>query len=193
MSAGIRLIVGLGNPGQQYQDTRHNAGAWFLDRLCVSTNTSLSPDTKVYGNAGRTQVDGYDLRLLFPTTYMNRSGQAVSAICKYFKISPEEVLVAYDDLDLPTGTVRFKSGGGHGGHNGIRDIISALGTPGFQRLRIGIGHPGDSSKVLDYVLGNPGRQDREAIEDAIARALQVLRLFCTGNSQAAMNKLHTKV
>jgi PTH1 family peptidyl-tRNA hydrolase len=192
MSHGISLIVGLGNPGQQYQHTRHNAGAWFLELVCQHLNTQMRPDSKVHGFCSRADFLGKDLRLLFPTTYMNHSGKSVAAMCKYFKIDPRQILVAYDDLDLPTGTVRLKQGGGHGGHNGIRDIISALGTADFQRLRVGIGHPGDASKVLNYVLGEPGRSERDAIDEALTRSLKVLPLLCEGKLQIAMTELHTQ-
>lgn len=192
MTTGISLIVGLGNPGQQYERTRHNAGAIFLESLCHAWRGELRPDSKLYGMAGRINVDGHDLRLLFPTTFMNNSGQAVAAICQYFKIAPQNILVAYDELDLPAGTVRLKTGGGHGGHNGMRDIIKALGTPEFHRLRIGIGHPGSADKVLNYVLGEPSRTDADAIEDAMTRAGTLLPLLCDGQFQQAMHKLHTK-
>jgi PTH1 family peptidyl-tRNA hydrolase len=193
MSHGISLIVGLGNPGQQYQRTRHNAGAWFLELVCQHLNTQLRPDSKVFGLSGRVDFQGNDLRLLVPTTYMNHSGKAVSAMCQYFKIAPQEILVAYDDLDLPAGTVRLKQGGGHGGHNGIRDIISALGTSDFQRLRLGIGHPGDSSQVLNFVLGEPGKTEKDAMDDSLIRSLKVLPLICEGKLQIAMNSLHTQM
>lgn len=191
MTTGISLIVGLGNPGQQYERTRHNAGAIFLESLCHAYRGELRPDSKLYGLAGRISIDGHDLRLLFPTTFMNNSGQAVAAICQYFKIAPQNLLVAYDELDLPLGTARLKSGGGHGGHNGIRDIIKALGTPDFHRLRIGIGHPGSADKVLNYVLGEPSRADAEVLDETMARCMRVLPLLCEGQYQQAMHKLHT--
>lgn len=192
MSKGIQLIVGLGNPGPEYRDTRHNAGAMFVDALCDSYRTELRPDPKFFGHTARVKVKDKDLRLLFPTTYMNHSGQAVSALCKYFKIDPEQVLVVYDELDFPAGTSRFKSGGGHGGHNGVRDIIKALGTNNFQRLRIGIGHPGDPAKVHNYVLGEPSRKDAELMQVNIEEAIALLPLLVEGKFQIAMNKLHTQ-
>lgn len=191
MSEGIRLIVGLGNPGPQYRHTRHNAGAIFLDALCRAEGVELRPETKFLGESGRVTLAGHEVRLLFPTTFMNRSGASVAAMAQYFKIPPESILVVYDELDLPAGTPRLKTGGGHGGHNGMRDIISALGTNTFHRLRLGIGHPGDSSKVLNFVLGQPSRQEAELLEDAIDRSLQVLPLLVEGKYQIAMNKLHT--
>lgn len=193
MSTGISLIVGLGNPGQQYEHTRHNAGLMFLEALCRAHGGELRPDAKVFGASGRLSIGGHDLRLLFPTTFMNRSGQAVAAIGQYYKVAPQQMLIAYDDLDLPPGTARLKSGGGHGGHNGLRDITKALGTAEFMRLRIGIGHPGSADKVLDYVLGRASRTDQEAIDDAISRSLDVLPLLCEGQVQQAMTRLHTRV
>lgn len=192
MNAGISLIVGLGNPGQQYEHTRHNAGLMFLEALCQTQGGELRFDSKLFGASGRVTIGGHELRLLFPTTYMNRSGQAVAAISQYFKIAPEQMLIAYDDLDLPPGTARLKSGGGHGGHNGIRDIVKALGTSDFQRLRIGIGHPGSSDQVLDYVLGRASRSEQEAIDEAITRSLDILPLLCEAQLQQAMTRLHTK-
>jgi PTH1 family peptidyl-tRNA hydrolase len=159
MSDGISLVVGLGNPGQQYQHTRHNAGAMFLAQLCASAKGELRPDSKFSGHSGRINIAGHEVRLLFPTTYMNNSGRAVAAITQYYKLTPSQVLIAYDELDLPIGTTRLKVGGGPGGHNGVRDVMSALGSPEFARLRIGIGHPGDASKVLNYVLGELNRSD----------------------------------
>jgi len=144
--SGIKLIVGLGNPGQQYRFTRHNAGAMFLETLCDDYQGELKAENKFFGLSGRIDINGEDIRLLFPSTYMNNSGQAVAAIASYFKIEPLDILVAYDELDLPVGTTRLKKGGGHGGHNGLRDIIKALGSQDFNRLRIGIGHPGEAIK-----------------------------------------------
>ena len=192
MNAGISLIVGLGNPGQQYEHTRHNAGLMFLEALCQAQGGELRFDSKLFGASGRVTIGGHELRLLFPTTYMNRSGQAVAAISQYFKIPPEQMLIAYDDLDLPPGTARLKNGGGHGGHNGIRDIVKALGTSDFLRLRIGIGHPGSSDQVLDYVLGRASRSEQEAIDEAITRSLDILPLLCEAQLQQSMTRLHTK-
>src|SRR5690606_6171458 len=192
MTEGISLIVGLGNPGPQYRYTRHNAGALFLEALCRAEGAELRPEAKFLGESGRVTLNGHEVRLLFPTTFMNRSGGSVAAMANYYKIPPSRILVAYDELDLPAGTPRLKTGGGHGGHNGMRDIISALGTADFHRLRLGIGHPGDSSKVLNFVLGEPSRREAELLEDAIARSLAVLPLLVEGKFQIAMNKLHTK-
>ncbi len=191
MSEPLELIVGLGNPGQQYQYTRHNAGAIFLDALGRRHGGEFKPEQKFFGLCARVNIAGQDLRLLFPTTYMNNSGKAVAAITQYFKIPPARILVAYDELDFGVGTTRLKTGGGHGGHNGIRDIIKALGSPDFHRLRIGIGHPGDPAKVLNYVLGEPGKEDADIIHGDIQRAIDILPLLVKGQMQQAMNKLHT--
>lgn len=192
MAQGISLIVGLGNPGQQYRHTRHNAGAMFLESLCNAYHGTLRPDSKFFGDSERISVDGEDVRLLFPTTYMNHSGKAVAACCQYFRIPPEQVLVAYDELDLPLGTARLKDGGGAGGHNGVRDIIAALGENGFKRLRIGIGHPGEASKVLNYVLSPPSRSEAESLQREIDKAIELMPLLVKGKLQIAMNKLHTR-
>jgi len=187
--SGIKLIVGLGNPGQQYRFTRHNAGALFLESLCDDYHGELRTESKFYGMAERITIDGRDVRLLFPTTYMNASGQAVSAMAKYFDIDPLEILVAYDELDLPVGTVRLKTDGGHGGHNGVRDIAKAMGRSDFHRLRIGIGRP--TLKGKDYVLSEPSKQEAEAIQDNIDEAIRVMPVLVNGNIQDAMKTLHT--
>jgi len=190
MSNGIKLIVGLGNPGQQYRFTRHNAGAMFLETLCDDFHGELRPESKFFGLADRITIAGHDVRLLFPTTFMNNSGQAVSAMARYYDIATEDILVAYDELDLPADTVRLKSGGGHGGHNGVRDIAKALGSNEFQRLRIGIGRP--TGKGIDYVLGVPSKQDADALQQNIDDAIRILSLLVEGKFQMAMGKLHTK-
>jgi len=187
--SGIKLIVGLGNPGQQYRFTRHNAGALFLESLCDDYHGELRAESKFYGMAERITIDGRDVRLLFPTTYMNASGQAVSAMAKYFDIDPQEILVAYDELDLPVGTVRLKTDGGHGGHNGVRDIAKAMGRSDFHRLRIGIGRP--TLKGKDYVLSEPSKQEAEAIQDNIDEAIRLMPVLVNGNIQDAMKTLHT--
>jgi PTH1 family peptidyl-tRNA hydrolase len=192
MSDAISLIVGLGNPGQQYQQSRHNAGALFLTHLCDIAKGELRPNSKLFGHSGSIKVAGQEIRLLFPTTYMNNSGQAVAAIVQYYKISPAQILIAHDDLDLPVGTTRLKMGGGHGGHNGIRDVIKALGTADFLRLRLGIAHPGESSQVLDHVLGEFSRQDALVLADEFIKASAILPMLVAGKVQIAMNQLHTK-
>ena len=190
MNDGIKLIVGLGNPGQQYRFTRHNAGAMFLETLCDDFHGELRPDSKFFGLAERISIAGHDVRLLFPTTYMNNSGQAVSAMARYYDIAPENILVAYDELDLPVETIRLKSGGGHGGHNGVRDIAKALDSNDFYRLRIGIGRP--TGKGIDYVLGVPSKREADAIQNNIDEAIRLLPLLVAGDFQNAMGKLHTK-
>jgi PTH1 family peptidyl-tRNA hydrolase len=188
----IKLIVGLGNPGSEYRGTRHNAGADFVEALARQCGTSLQSETKFFGLSGRAKVAGHDVRLLIPTTYMNRSGQSVAAIARFYKIDPEQMLIAHDELDIPAGTARFKQGGGHGGHNGLRDIVPALGNDkNFHRLRIGIGHPGHASKVSGYVLGSPSRSDRERIDASIDEALNALPLLLDGDATKAMTQLHS--
>lgn len=192
MSARVQLIAGLGNPGSEYEDTRHNAGFWFVDELARQQNVFFKSEKKFHGEVAKFTHDGNDVWLLKPDTYMNLSGQAVQALARFYKISTENILVAHDDLDLSPGTVRLKQGGGHGGHNGLRDIISKMGGNGFQRLRIGIGHPGDKSRVTGHVLKKTSSDDRIAIDDAIDAALKVLPEILDGNSQKAMNQLHTQ-
>jgi PTH1 family peptidyl-tRNA hydrolase len=188
----IKLIVGLGNPGNEYRGTRHNAGADFVQELARQCGTTLQPESKFFGLSGRATLSGHDLRLLIPTTFMNRSGQSVAAIAGFFKIAPESILVAHDELDIPPGTARFKRGGGHGGHNGLRDIIPALGNNrDFHRLRIGIGHPGHASKVTGYVLGAPSQVDRTRIDACIDEAIAALPLALDGDTTKAMTRLHS--
>lgn len=188
----IKLIVGLGNPGSEYQGTRHNAGADFVQELARQSGVTLQPDSKFFGLVGRVTLSGHDVRLLIPTTFMNRSGKATAALAGFYKITPEQILVAHDELDIPPGTARFKQGGGHGGHNGLRDIVPALGNnKSFYRLRIGIGHPGHASKVTGYVLGGPSQVDRTRIEDAIDEAIAALPLLLDGDLTKAMTKLHS--
>jgi PTH1 family peptidyl-tRNA hydrolase len=188
----IRLIAGLGNPGSEYRGTRHNAGADFVTALAKQCGCSLQVESRFYGLAGRLTLSGHDLRLLIPTTFMNRSGMAVAAMAAFFKIEPEHILIAHDELDIPAGSARFKQGGGHGGHNGLRDIIPALGNnPEFHRLRIGIGHPGHASRVTGYVLGAPSQADRERIDACIDEAIAALPLLLDGDSTKAMTRLHS--
>ncbi len=188
----LKLIVGLGNPGPQYQNNRHNAGLWFLEQLCARYNGELRPESKFFGALARVSINGHDVRLLFPATFMNRSGQAVSAVCKYFDIEPQNILVAYDEIDLALGVTRFKHGGGHGGHNGMRDIISALGDRrDFYRLRIGVGHPGNKALVVNYVLSDPSRKEAEIIQADIDKAIATMPLAVSGQWQLAMHQLHT--
>jgi PTH1 family peptidyl-tRNA hydrolase len=188
----IKLIVGLGNPGSEYRGTRHNAGAVFVEEQARQSGAPLQAESKFFGLAGRVTLSGHDLRLLIPTTFMNRSGQSVAAMAQFFKIAPDEILIAHDELDIPPGTARFKQGGGHGGHNGLRDIVPALGNnKGFYRLRIGIGHPGHASKVTGYVLGAPSQVDRTRIDACIDEAIAALPLLLDGDITKAMTRLHS--
>ncbi len=189
--AGLKLIVGLGNPGADYFRTRHNAGFWFVDALASSLGERFGFDAKLHGEACRGSVGPQSLWLLKPSTFMNKSGIAVAAALHYYKIEPEECLVVHDDLDLPAGTVRLKFDGGHGGQNGLRDIVGHLGHAAFHRLRIGIGHPGHRDRVTPWVLGRPSASDEEAMLDGIARALNQLPLIVSGQFEQAMKQLHT--
>lgn len=191
MSA-VQLIVGLGNPGVEYEQTRHNAGFWFIDALARAHQCSLRGEARFHAEVGRCTLHGHDCRLQKPSTFMNRSGQAVSALAKFLRILPTDILVVHDELDLPPGTARLKKGGGHGGHNGLRDLIAHLGTQDFMRLRIGVGHPGNRDEVVDYVLHRPSREDRESIDAAMQRALEVMPLAVAGEFERAMHKLHSE-
>lgn len=189
--AGLRLIVGLGNPGAEYLRTRHNAGFWFVDALAAGQGERWSFDGKLHGETCRLRIAGQPVWLLKPATFMNKSGIAVASALRYYKIDPDECLVAHDELDLDAGTVRMKFDGGHGGQNGLRDIVAHLGHGRFHRLRIGIGHPGHKDRVTPWVLGRPSVQDEDAILDGIARALDVLPLAVEGQFDKAMQRLHT--
>lgn len=192
MKDTIRLIVGLGNPGSEYEHTRHNAGAWLLFELARYYNVQLKPDKKFHGLAGKAIIKGQEVWLVFPTTFMNLSGQAVQALANFYKIPVNEILVAHDELDLPVGTAKFKLGGGHGGQNGLRDIISKMGNDkNFYRLRIGIGHPGDKSKVTGHVLGKPNKDDQQKILATIDEAVREIDSVVIGDWPGAMNRLHT--
>jgi len=188
----LKLIVGLGNPGPQYQNHRHNAGAWYLNALCRAYGADLRAESRFFGETARITVNGLDVRLLFPTTYMNRSGQSVGAVCRYFDIDPQNMLVAYDEIDFPPGTSRLKFGGGHGGHNGMRDIIQVFGdNRDFYRLRIGVGHPGNKAQVANYVLSNPPASEAELIEGTIDDAVRVTPDCVAGKWQLAMLDFHS--
>lgn len=188
---GIRLIVGLGNPGDKYENTRHNAGFWLVDLIARQTNSTLSTDAKLFGVVGKLAPHS-DKWLLKPTIFMNASGKAVAALANYYKILPEEILVVHDELDLPVGQAKLKLGGGHGGHNGLRDIHAALGTHNYWRLRIGIGHPGEKSEVVNYVLKAPSKDEQSAIDDSIYQSSQVINEILSGAFDSAMLKLHTR-
>ena len=188
----ILLIVGLGNPGPEYAPTRHNAGFWFVDALARQCGASFRQEPRFHGDLARGRLDGYEFRLLKPQTFMNRSGQSVGELARFFRIPVESILVVHDELDLSPGTARLKTGGGHGGHNGLRDLIRHLGGAGFHRLRIGIGHPGHRDQVVEYVLKKPSASDRQAIEAAIDAALAVMPLVLAGEMARAMNQLHSR-
>lgn len=187
----ISLIVGLGNPGAEYENTRHNAGAWLVNQLAVKENQSLRFENKFHGALATIKIANHKCYLLIPTTFMNNSGQAVCAIAKFYKIAPENILIAHDEIDLPSGMVRLKFAGGHGGHNGLRDIFKALGTQDLYRLRIGVGRPKHSSDVVDYVLKKPNKSEQTQIDNAIDDALRVMPDIILGNTQQAMKNLHT--
>ena len=183
-----RLVVGLGNPGAEYEDNRHNLGFWFVDRLARDLKVSLAPQGKFFGHVGRLD----DLWLLKPSTFMNRSGQAVVALARFYKIMPDEILVVHDELDVLPGVIRLKQGGGNGGHNGLKDIQAHLTTPDFWRLRLGIGHPGERNEVVNYVLKAPRREEQELIDQAIDRCLLAWPKLGAGDYEAAQRQLHPK-
>lgn len=191
MPSPVKLIVGLGNPGNEHTDTRHNAGFWFVDALASKYSVPFRPDAKFHSETGRIQTTGIDCWLCKPMTYMNVSGQAVQSIANFYKIALEEILVVHDEIDLDAGTVRLKTDGGHGGHNGLRDIIEKTGGNNFIRLRIGVGHPGSKERVTPHVLGKPDPDDRRLIEDAIDNAIDIMPQLFAGEIQKAMTSLHT--
>lgn len=190
-AAPIKLIVGLGNPGEKYTKTRHNAGFLFLDELCRQTQSQLAVEKNCFGRVAKTVIADQAVRLLAPDTFMNLSGKAVVACMSYYKIDLQQVLVVHDELDLDAGVARLKLSGGHGGNNGLRDIIAKTGSRDFARLRIGIGHPGVGRDVSGYVLKQPNKDDSAKIEDAILNSLNILPLVVEGEFQKAMNQLHT--
>ncbi len=190
MSA-ISLIAGLGNPGNGYESTRHNVGFWFLEALARAWPMQLRGDSRFRGALADLRIANQRVRVLKPETFMNESGIPVASVAAYFDLAPEKILVVHDDLDLPPGTIRVKRGGGHGGHNGLRDIFSKLGSRDFVRLRIGIGHPGNADDVTDWVLQKPSRADRDAILDAIDRAVRQVDRLLSGDLASVMNELHS--
>ncbi len=189
MTAKLKLLVGLGNPGEKYVATRHNAGFWWIDLIAQQTGTPINLDAKMYGSVGKLNQNTW---LLKPNTFMNASGKSVAALANYFKISPEEILVIHDELDLNPGQAKLKFGGGHGGHNGLRDIHAALGSPNYWRLRIGIGHPGNKNEVVNYVLKPPTKDEQTAIDESIDNSSKVLDFLLNGDFEQAMLKLHTQ-
>ncbi|MBT0588184.1 aminoacyl-tRNA hydrolase [Alteromonas oceanisediminis] len=189
--ADIRLIVGLGNPGPEYQNTRHNAGAWFIERLASRFNQTLSVESKFFGSTARIQIGSHDIRLLYPSTFMNKSGQSVAALANFYRIPVESMLVAFDELDLPPGVAKFKLGGSSS-QNGVRDIVASMGNnKDFLRLRIGIGHPGHKSKVTGYVLGKPSADDAALIDGAIDESMRSTETLIKQDLLAAQQQLHS--
>ncbi len=187
--ANLSLIVGLGNPGREYAQTRHNAGFWFVERLAERYGINLKTDPKFNGISGRGNIEGQDVRLLLPSTFMNLSGKSVVPFAKFYNIPPERMLIAHDELDMNPGIIRLKTGGGHGGHNGLRDIVPHTG-PNFHRLRIGIGHPGAKDQVSGHVLGKAPSSEQTLMDDAIHHALAQIKLLVNGDVQAAMNQIN---
>ncbi len=191
-SIDLKVIVGLGNPGPKYTETRHNAGFWFIEEVARKYSATFRPEKKFHGEVAKVSLEGKDIWLLKPDTFMNRSGLAVQSLLSFYRITAEQLLVAHDEIDLPPGTAKLKTGGGHGGHNGLRDIISQLGTNDFHRLRIGVGHPGSKDQVVDYVLHNASRDDRILIDRDIDDAVSVMPELVSGALEQAMQKLHSK-
>ncbi len=192
MGTPLALIVGLGNPGSRYRNTRHNAGYWFVDALAQQEGTSFKAQGRLHGALCEFRLADQRLRLLKPDSFMNNSGQAVAAVAHFYRYPPEQILVVHDDIDLPPGALRLKQGGGHGGHNGLRDIIDRLGSRDFQRLRIGVGHPGHRDEVVSYVLRATPADEQALIDEALAEALSCAPRFLAGESAAAMNILHSR-
>ena len=189
---GIQLIVGLGNPGKEYEDTRHNAGFWWIDAICREHGITLAHENKFLGRVGRLKLKGQETWLLQPMTFMNASGQAVGALARFYRIPAQHILVVHDELDLPAGTAKLKQSGGNGGHNGLKDISKHLGATDYWRLRLGISHPGIASEVINYVLHNPSREESAQINAAITTSTALLPMLLAGEFEAAMLKLHTK-
>ncbi len=188
----IQIIAGLGNPGNEYENTRHNAGFWFIDHLVYQYNLSLKKESKFFAEAAKVSLGADSVWLIKPMNFMNRSGQSIARLAQFYKIKPEQILVVHDELDLSPGTVRLKQGGGHGGHNGLRDTINQLGSKDFYRLRLGIGHPGSKEQVVGYVLGKTPASEKQLIESAIDKTMDALELIISGDMQKAMNQLHAK-
>ncbi|QDJ13720.1 aminoacyl-tRNA hydrolase [Mergibacter septicus] len=188
----IKLIVGLGNPGAKYEETRHNAGEWLIEQLALRFNFSLKDENKFFGKTARTSILGQEIRFLVPTTFMNLSGKAVGALAAFYRIQPEQILVLHDELDLPPGCVKLKLGGGHGGHNGLKDIIAQLGNnKNFYRLRIGIGHPGDRNLVSNYVLNKPSPLEKQKINRALTETENCIEILLKDGINKAMNRLNS--
>ncbi len=191
-SIDLKVIVGLGNPGSKYTETRHNAGFWFIEEVAQKYSATFRPEKKFHGEVAKVSIEGKDVWLLKPDTFMNRSGLATQSLLSFYRITAEQLLVAHDEIDLPPGTAKLKTGGGHGGHNGLRDIISQLGSKEFHRLRIGVGHPGSKDQVVDYVLNRASRDDQILIDRDIDDAVSVMPELASGAFEQAMKKRHSK-
>ena len=192
LTVEIKAIVGLGNPGSKYTETRHNAGFWFIEELARSKAAYFLAEKKFHGEVAKLVTAKDNVWLLKPSTFMNASGLSVKSLMSFYRIAPENLLVVHDEIDLPAGEVKLKRGGGHGGHNGLRDIINQLGDKSFLRLRVGVGHPGSKDQVVDYVLRNPSKEDNIAIESSIVRAMNMMPDLLAGDLEQAMQDLHTK-
>ena len=192
MSASCQLLIGLGNPGARYEATRHNAGVWLLDRVAQRHATGFRSLPRCFGFVADADIEGTRVRLFRPDTFMNHSGRAVAAVAGFYKVPVERILIAHDEIDLPPGTVRLKRGGGHGGHNGLRDVVPQLGDPGFSRIRIGVGHPGHRDRVVGHVLDHPSSAERGEIDEAIDRVVGDIARIARGDLEGAMNALHRR-
>ena len=188
----IQLIAGLGNPGSEYEKTRHNVGFWFIDQMVSKHNLTLKNESKFLGEVAKLSTSSGNIWLIKPMTFMNRSGQSIAKLAQFYKIKPEQILVVHDELDLSPGVVKLKKGGGHGGHNGLRDSIAQLGSKDFYRLRLGIGHPGSKEQVVGFVLGKTPESEKDLIESAIDKSMDSMDLILKGDIQKAMNQLHAK-
>ena len=191
-SIDLKVIVGLGNPGSKYTETRHNAGFWFIEEVARHYSATFRPDKKFHGEVAKISIAGKDIWLLKPDTFMNLSGRSVQSLLSFYRITAEQLLVAHDEIDLDPGTAKLKTGGGHGGHNGLRDIINQLGTKDFHRLRIGVGHPGSKDQVVDFVLHNASRDERALIDRDIDDAVSIMPDLASGAFEQAMQTLHSK-
>ena len=192
MSASYQLLIGLGNPGARYEATRHNAGVWLLHRVAQRHATGFRSLPRCFGSVADAHIEGVRLRLFRPDTFMNHSGRAVAAVAGFYRVTAERILIAHDEIDLPPGTVRLKRGGGHGGHNGLRDVVPQLGDSGFSRIRIGVGHPGHRDRVVGHVLDRPSAAERGEIDDAIDWVVDDIARIAGGDLEVAMNTLHRR-
>ena len=192
MGASYQLLIGLGNPGARYETTRHNAGVWLLERVARRYASGFRSSPRCFGSIADADIAGTRVRLFRPDTFMNHSGRAVAAVAGFYKVPIERILIAHDEIDLPPGTVRLKRGGGHGGHNGLRDVVPQLASAGFSRIRIGVGHPGSKDRVVGYVLDRPPPAERSEIDDAIERVVDEIARIAGGDLEGAMNTLHRR-